>query len=77
MSIGSGLHSGGPGGLLLAFIVYCIFVALVNNCMAEMISFLPVAGGFIRLAGQYVDEAFGFMAGWNCKSKVELVPNDC
>jgi amino acid transporter len=25
----------------------------------------PVSGGFIRLAGQFVDEAFGFMAGWN------------
>jgi hypothetical protein len=24
----------------------------------------PVSGGFIRLAGKWVDEAFGFMAGW-------------
>jgi amino acid transporter len=25
----------------------------------------PVSGGFIRLAGHFVDDAFGFMAGWN------------
>jgi amino acid transporter len=25
----------------------------------------PVEGGFIRLAGKFVDEAVGFMAGWN------------
>ena len=25
----------------------------------------PVSGGFVRLAGKWVDEAFGFMAGWN------------
>lgn len=26
---------------------------------------MPVSGGFIRLAGQWVDDAWGFMAGWN------------
>lgn len=25
----------------------------------------PVSGGFIRLAGHFVDDAWGFMAGWN------------
>jgi yeast amino acid transporter len=70
ISIGQGLSQGGPLGLLLAFLMYCFFVALVNNCMAEMIVFLPVTGGFIRLAGAYVDEAFGFMAGWNCTYSV-------
>jgi amino acid transporter len=40
-------------------------LALVNNCIAEMTTYQPVSGGFIRLAGKYVDEAFGFMAGWN------------
>lgn len=43
-------------------------VALINNCVAEMVVQYPVAGGFIRLAGQFVDDAWGFMAGWNCKS---------
>lgn len=26
---------------------------------------MPVAGGFIRLAGYWVDDALGFVAGWN------------
>lgn len=30
-----------------------------------MITQYPVAGGFIRLAGHFVSEEFGFMAGWN------------
>jgi amino acid permease len=29
----------------------------------------PVSGGFIRLAGHFVDDAFGFMAGYNCEQK--------
>ncbi|RKK77475.1 hypothetical protein BFJ69_g6241 [Fusarium oxysporum] len=40
-------------------------VGLVNNCMAEMAVQHPVSGAFIRMAGHWVDEAFGFMVGWN------------
>lgn len=30
-----------------------------------MVSYLPISSPFIRFAGRYVDEAFGFAAGWN------------
>lgn len=30
-----------------------------------MASYLPISSPFIRFAGRYVDEAFGFAAGWN------------
>jgi amino acid transporter len=33
--------------------------------MAEMVTFLPISSPFIRFAGRWVDEAFGFAAGWN------------
>ena len=36
VSIGSGLTEGGPGSLLIAFALYCFFLAAVNNCMAEV-----------------------------------------
>ncbi|TKA50334.1 hypothetical protein B0A49_13607 [Cryomyces minteri] len=65
VSIGGGLARGGPGSLLLAYTLYSCMLGLVNNCMAEMSTFMPVSGGFIRLAGKWVDDAFGFMAGWN------------
>ena len=65
VSIGSGLMEGGPGSLLIAYIVYCSLLGLVNNSMAEMAIFMPVSGSFIRMAGKWVDDAFGFMAGWN------------
>lgn len=28
-------------------------------------TYLPISSPFIRFAGRYVDEAFGFAAGWN------------
>jgi amino acid transporter len=65
VSINSGLYHGGPGSLFLAYAIYAMMLGLVNNCTAEMITYIPVSGGFVRLAGKWVDDAFGFMAGWN------------
>lgn len=62
---GGALAKGGPGSLFLAYAIYAIFLGLVNNGIAEMTILYPVSGGFVRLAGHFVDEAFGFMAGWN------------
>lgn len=65
VSIGTGLYKGGPGSLLIAYTFYSCMLALVNNCIAEMAVFMPITSAFIRMAGHWVDEAFGFMAGWN------------
>ncbi|KAI9757861.1 MAG: hypothetical protein M4579_003297 [Chaenotheca gracillima] len=65
VSIGTGLSQGGPGSLFIAYTLYSCLLGLVNNCMAEMGTLFPVSGGFVRMAGKWVDDAFGFMAGWN------------
>ncbi|KAJ4352034.1 uncharacterized protein N0V89_007380 [Didymosphaeria variabile] len=65
ISIGTALYKGGPLSLLLSFVGYCCIMALVNSCAAEMTVLHPVSGGFIRMAGYWVDEAFGFAAGYN------------
>lgn len=33
--------------------------------MGQMVTYLPISLSFIRVAGHYVDETFGFAAGWN------------
>ncbi|KAG9710390.1 putative amino acid permease, partial [Aureobasidium melanogenum] len=65
VSIGGGLYKGGPASLFLAYTIYACALGFVNNCIAEMTTAYPVSGGFIRLAGHFVDDAFGFMAGYN------------
>jgi amino acid transporter len=65
ISIGGALARGGPLSLLLAYTFYSICMGMVNNCVAEMTILYPVSGGFVRMAGKWVDDAFGFMAGWN------------
>ncbi|CAK7221434.1 hypothetical protein SBRCBS47491_004524 [Sporothrix bragantina] len=65
VSIGGALNSAGPLGLLLGFAVYGIVLANVNNSLAEMTTYMPISGSFIRLAGHWVDDALGFAGGWN------------
>ncbi|WPH03973.1 Hypothetical protein R9X50_00685600 [Acrodontium crateriforme] len=65
VSIGTGLYHAGAAGLLIAYLIQSCMIALVNNCTAEMSTAYPVSGGFIRHAGKWVDEALGFMVGWN------------
>jgi amino acid transporter len=59
------LRNGGPVGLLLGYmmmgsICYCVMVSL-----GEMVAYLPIPGGHIKLAERFVDPAFSFTMGWN------------
>lgn len=65
LGTGSALMNGGPLGLLLGYmfigsICYCVMITI-----GEMISYLPIAGGHIKLAERFVDPAFSFALGWN------------
>lgn len=65
VSIGWGLIEGGPGSLFLAFVFYSMVIGSINSGLAEMTVYMPVSGAFLRFAGKWVDDAWGFMAGWN------------
>ncbi|RAL11791.1 uncharacterized protein BO97DRAFT_425090 [Aspergillus homomorphus CBS 101889] len=62
ISIGTALQQAGPGGLLVAFVIHNVFPAVENNCMAEISTYMPGSGGFIRMTGNWVDDALGFTA---------------
>ncbi|KAG2188409.1 hypothetical protein INT44_001162 [Umbelopsis vinacea] len=59
------LMHGGPAGLLLGYAVMGTICFAVMNCLGEMVSYLPVPGGHIKLAERFVDPALGFAMGWN------------
>lgn len=59
------LANGGPLGLLLGYVVMGSIVFSVMISLGEMISFLPIPGGHIKLAERFVDPAFSFAMGWN------------
>lgn len=51
--------------MLLAYSLYSVVLGLINNSIAETTVPYPVSEGFARLAGHFVDDAWGSMAGWN------------
>ncbi|KIK41815.1 hypothetical protein CY34DRAFT_59698, partial [Suillus luteus UH-Slu-Lm8-n1] len=59
------LMYGGPIGLLLGYIVMGTIVYCVMITLGEMVAFLPIPGGHIKLAERFVDPAFSFTLGWN------------
>ncbi|PWY64978.1 hypothetical protein BO94DRAFT_579946 [Aspergillus sclerotioniger CBS 115572] len=65
--IGSGtaLANGGPGSLLVSYILVGIAVFFVLASLSEMAAYLPMNKGFAGYATRMVDPAFGFSTGWN------------
>ncbi|CAE6465160.1 unnamed protein product [Rhizoctonia solani] len=59
------LSSGGPIGLLLGYMVVGSICYSVMISLGEMIAYLPIPGGHIKLAERFVDPAFSFTMGWN------------
>ncbi|KAG2062158.1 amino acid permease [Suillus hirtellus] len=59
------LSYGGPIGLLLGYIVMSSIVYCVMISLGEMVAYLPIAGGHIKLAERFIDPAFSFAMGWN------------
>jgi amino acid transporter len=65
VQMGSALPKGGPAGLFIAFAIWAGVMWAVNECFAEMVSYLPVPSPFIRFGGEWVDGALGFAMAWN------------
>lgn len=38
---------------------------IIKVCLGEMIAYLPIPGGHIKLAERFVDPALSFTMGWN------------
>ncbi|KAJ7774202.1 amino acid permease [Mycena maculata] len=59
------LKNGGPIGLLLGYLAVGSITYSVMISLGEMVAYLPVPGGHIKLAERFVDPAFSFTMGWN------------
>ncbi|THH11555.1 hypothetical protein EW145_g585 [Phellinidium pouzarii] len=59
------LQQGGPVGLLLGYLIVGTVCFSVMISLGEMVAYLPVPGGHIKLADRFVDPAFSFTMGWN------------
>ncbi|RPD78096.1 amino acid permease [Lentinus tigrinus ALCF2SS1-7] len=58
------LETGGPVGMLLAYIVVGSLCYAVMISLGEMAAFLPIPGGHLTFAGRFFDPALSFTLGW-------------
>ncbi|KAI0019854.1 amino acid permease/ SLC12A domain-containing protein [Xylariomycetidae sp. FL0641] len=62
---GSALRSGGPGWLLIDFIIIGVMMFNVVYALGELAVMYPVSGGFYTYATRFIDPSWGFAMGWN------------
>ncbi|KAL2284321.1 hypothetical protein FJTKL_09032 [Diaporthe vaccinii] len=77
--IGSGtaLKNGGPGSMLIGYILMGFIVYIVMVALGEMGAWLPHKKSFSGYASRFVDPALGFATGWNYFFKYVIVlPNN-
>jgi amino acid transporter len=65
--VGSGgaLAKGGPGNLIIDFLIIGVMLLLTVNAMGELAALYPVAGSFYNYSIRFIDPAWGFAMGWN------------
>ncbi|KAH7097644.1 amino acid permease-domain-containing protein [Auriculariales sp. MPI-PUGE-AT-0066] len=65
LTLPNSLREAGPAGVLLAytFTSTVVYATCISN--AEMMSYMPDAGGLVGLADIFVDPALGFAIGWS------------
>ncbi|KAJ3995630.1 general amino acid permease AGP2 [Lentinula boryana] len=65
VQIGQALTEGGPASLFIAFTLWSTFILAINNCLSEMVTWIPISSPFVRFADRFVDPALGLCAGIN------------
>ncbi|KAG5763062.1 hypothetical protein H9Q72_008855 [Fusarium xylarioides] len=62
---GSALHQGGPGSVLLSYIVIGALQYCTMQSLAELCVIFPIAGSFSAFSTRFLDPSWGFSMGWN------------
>ncbi|HET7616029.1 MAG TPA: amino acid permease, partial [Bacillales bacterium] len=65
LASGTAIHTAGPGGALVAYLVIGIMVFFIMTSLGELASFMPTSGSFSTYATRFIDPALGFALGWN------------
>ena len=58
------LHTAGPGGAILAYLLTGTVAWSVIASLGEMTALMPVKAPIVEFASRYVDSAVGFATGW-------------
>lgn len=65
LSSGNAIHTAGPGGAILAFMIIGLMIYFLMTSLGEMAALYPVTGTFCEYCTRFVDPAFGFSMSYN------------
>jgi amino acid transporter len=65
VSSGGALSSGGPGSVLVAFMIVGLLLLFTVQALGELAVMYPVNGAFFNYAVRFIDPAWGFAMGWD------------
>lgn len=65
ISSGSAIHTAGPGGAVLAFMIIGLMIYFLMTSLGEMSALYPVTGSFCDYCTSFVNPAFGFSMSYN------------
>ncbi|KAI5460744.1 amino acid permease/ SLC12A domain-containing protein [Mariannaea sp. PMI_226] len=62
---GSAFTKGGPGSVLICFLICGVMMFNVVHALGELAVMYPVSGGFYTYSTRFIDPSWGFAMGWN------------
>lgn len=62
---GSALNTGGPAGIVIAWVVTATAVYATMQGLGELCTAYPISGGFNLYATRFIEPSMGFAIGWN------------
>ncbi|KAJ9154974.1 Amino-acid permease inda1 [Pleurostoma richardsiae] len=62
---GSALNAGGPGSLLVCYLIVGVMLLFTCQALAELAVLYPVNGAFYTYVVRFVDPSWGFAMGWD------------
>lgn len=65
LASGNAIHTAGPGGAILAYLIIGAMVYFLMTSLGEMSTLMPNTGTFCDYSKRFVDPAFGFAMSYN------------
>ncbi|GME75650.1 unnamed protein product [Ambrosiozyma monospora] len=62
---GTALHTGGPAGVLIVWILSSAMIYLTVQALGELAVTFPVSGSFIQFNTRFISAPWGFAMAWN------------
>ncbi|WFC96740.1 hypothetical protein MBRA1_003402 [Malassezia brasiliensis] len=62
---GSNLATGGPGSVMLGYIIVSVMIITTVFALGELAAVLPVTGAFSTYSTRFIDPSWGFAMGYN------------